>query len=143
MEVPIHRVLIKRDEHIDLVAHVEDRPVAGANGQESMAAANDRLVSVVSIEMQPAPGKDKRCDVASGGYPLAVLAANANCEVDFIHYAEPVGAVRGVNLLRWRRISKRRIVESYAPAGVSTMCARPRDCRRPAGLRLSVGDRRR
>src|SRR6266704_3125118 len=55
----------------------------------------------------PAPRKDKRENVASGGYPLAVLAANSDCEVDFIHYAEPVGAVRGVNLLRRRRISKR------------------------------------
>src|SRR5437870_7235243 len=107
MEVPIHRVLIKRNEHIDLVAHVEDRPVAGANGQESMAAANDRLISVVSVEMQPAPGKDQRENVASGGYPLAILAANSDCEVDFIHYAEPVGAVRVVNLLRGRRISER------------------------------------
>src|SRR5438445_9894521 len=104
MEVPIHRVLIKRDERVDLVAHVEDRPVAGANGQERMAAANNRLVSVVSVEMQPAPGKDKSENVASGGYPLAVLAANSDCEVNFVHYARTGFAVRRVNLLCPRRI---------------------------------------
>src|SRR5213078_1333518 len=98
MEVPIHRVLIKRDEHVDLVAHVEDRPVAGANGQESVAAANDRLVSIVSVEMQPAPRKDKRENVASGGYPLAVLTPMPTAKSILFITPEPVFAVRRVNL---------------------------------------------
>ncbi len=28
MQVPIHRVLVERNEHVDLVTHVADRPVA-------------------------------------------------------------------------------------------------------------------
>src|SRR5438876_6301930 len=90
MQVPIHRVLIERDEHVDLVPHVADRRVAGANRQKSVAAADDRLVSVVGVEMQPAPRKDERENVSSGSNPLAVLTANADCEINFVHYAEPV-----------------------------------------------------
>jgi hypothetical protein len=39
--------------------------------------------------MQPAPRKDKRENVPSGSDPLAVLTANADCEINFVHYAEP------------------------------------------------------
>jgi len=55
-----------------------------------MAAANDRLISVVSIEMQPAPCKDERENVASGGYPLAVLAANSTAKSTLFITPEPV-----------------------------------------------------
>jgi hypothetical protein len=37
--------------------------------------------------MQSAPRKDKRQNVPSGSDPLAVLAANADCEINFVHYA--------------------------------------------------------
>jgi len=40
--------------------------------------------------MQSAPRKDKRQNVPSGSDPLAVLTANADCEINFVHYAEPV-----------------------------------------------------
>jgi len=108
MQVPIHRILIERDEDVDLVAHVADRPVTGADCQESVAAADDRLVSVVSVEMQPAPRKDKCENVASGSDPLAVLAANADCEINLVHYAEPFFSVGSANLLRRTLISKRK-----------------------------------
>src|SRR5262249_27469528 len=117
MQVPIHCVLIERNEDVDLVAHVADRPVARANCQESMAAADDRLVSVVGVQMQSAPRKDKRENVSSGSDPLAVLTANADSEINFVHYARTVFDVGGVNLLRRTLISKRRIVESVKLRG--------------------------
>src|SRR5213083_2021370 len=86
MQVPIHGVLIERNKHVDLVAHVADRAVTRANCQESMAATDDRLVSVVGVEMQPAPRKDERENVPSGSDPLAVLTANTDCEINFVHY---------------------------------------------------------
>jgi len=52
-----------------------------------MTAADDRLVSVIGVEMQSAPRKDKRQNVPSGSDPLAVLAAYADCEINFVHYA--------------------------------------------------------
>jgi hypothetical protein len=52
-----------------------------------MAAADDRLISVVGVEMQSAPRKDKRENIPSGSDPLAVLTANADCEINFVHYA--------------------------------------------------------
>jgi hypothetical protein len=36
--------------------------------------------------MQSAPGKDERENVAGGSDPLAVLSANADCEINFVHY---------------------------------------------------------
>src|SRR5204862_7602926 len=87
MQVPIHRVLIERNEYIDLVTHVADRPIAGANCQKSVTATDDGLVSVIGIEMQSAPRKDQRENVPSGSDPLAVLTANADCEINFVHYA--------------------------------------------------------
>jgi hypothetical protein len=87
MEVPIHRVLIERNKDIDLVTHVPDSTIARANCQERMAAADDGLVGVVSVEMQPAARKDQRQNVSGGSDPLAVLAAYADCEINFVHYA--------------------------------------------------------
>src|SRR5262249_53548387 len=87
MQVPIHRVLIERNEHVDLVAHVTDGPIARANGQKSMTATDNRLVSVVGVEMKTAPRKNKRENVPSGSDPLTVLAPNSDCEVNFVHYA--------------------------------------------------------
>src|SRR5262249_13831743 len=96
MQVPIHRVLVERNEHVDLVTHVADRPVAGANCEESMAAAYDRLVSVVGVEMQPTPRKDKRQNVPGGGDPLAVLTPNTDCDINRRHYAGTAFCFPGV-----------------------------------------------
>src|SRR5438128_5567081 len=79
----IHRVLIKRDEHVDLVTHVAHGRIARANGQEGMPATDDRLIGVVSIEMEPAPREDAGENVPGGGDALAVLTANADCEIYF------------------------------------------------------------
>jgi hypothetical protein len=37
--------------------------------------------------MQSAPREDKRQNVPSGSDPLAVLTANADCKINFVHYA--------------------------------------------------------
>src|SRR5205807_9347724 len=72
MQVPIHRVLIERNEDVNLVSHVADGSIAGANCQKGVAAANDRLVSVVGVEMQSGPSKDEREEIHSGRDPLTV-----------------------------------------------------------------------
>ena len=90
MQVPIHRVLIERNKYIDLVTHGTHGPIARANCQKGVTATDNRLVSVVGVEMQSAPRKDKRQNVPSGSDPLAVLTANADCEINFVHYAGTV-----------------------------------------------------
>jgi hypothetical protein len=64
------------------VSYVHGR-VARANGQEGMSAPDDRLVGVVSVEMKPAPREDAGKNIPRGGDALAVLAANADCEIYF------------------------------------------------------------
>ncbi len=83
MQVAIHRVLIERNEDVDLVTHVAHGRIARANGQERVPAADDRLVGVVSIEMEPAPREDAGENVPGGGDALAVLAANADRKIYF------------------------------------------------------------
>ena len=89
MEMPIHRILVERDEDIDLVTHIANRFVSGTNGQEGMTAANDRLISVVGVEMESASRKDERENIAGRRNPLAVFTADADSEVDFVHSAGP------------------------------------------------------
>src|SRR3954470_8558144 len=73
-----------------------------------MTAANDGLISVVSVEMKPAPRKNERQNVPGGSDPLPVLAANTDREINLVtHYAVTV-SVRGVTLLRRALISKRK-----------------------------------
>src|SRR2546423_13357416 len=79
----IHRVLVERDEDVDLIAHVPHRRIARPNGQESVAAADDGLVGVVGVEMEPAPREDPRENIPGRGDALAVLAANADREIYF------------------------------------------------------------
>ena len=86
LQVAIHRVLIERDEHIDLVAHVAHRRLAGADGQERMPAADDGLVGVVGVEVKPAPREDAGENVAGGGDALAVLPPDGDREIYSIHY---------------------------------------------------------
>src|SRR5439155_24463882 len=112
MQVPIHCVLIERNEDVDLVTHVADWSVAGANCQKRMPAADDRLVSVVGVEMQSAPRIDERENVPSGSDPLAVLTANADCEINFVHYAGTGFCCWGRKFRASDANSKRRIVES-------------------------------
>ena len=40
--------------------HVSDRAIAGANGQKSMAAADDRLIRVIGVEMEAATRENAR-----------------------------------------------------------------------------------
>ena len=82
-QVAIHRVLVERDEDVDLVPHVAHRRVARPNGQESVPAANDRLVGVVGVEVEPAPREDAGENIPGGGDALTVLATDADCEIHF------------------------------------------------------------
>ena len=79
----IHRVLIERDEHVDLVTHVAHGRIARANGQEGVPPTDDRLIGIVGIKMEPAPREDAGENVPRGGDALAVFAANADCEIYF------------------------------------------------------------
>jgi hypothetical protein len=72
-----------------------------------MSSTNDRLIRVISVKMQSAPGKNERENIASGGDPLAVLAADPDCEINFAIQLAPVLAIERVNLLRQGPISKR------------------------------------
>ena len=76
----VHRVLIERDQQIDPVAHVGHFVGTGANGEKCMAAANDRLVRVVGVQVQPAPAEDLCEDIARRGYTLTGRATDTDGE---------------------------------------------------------------
>ncbi len=79
-QVAIHGVLVQWDQQIDPIAHALHFIDAGANREKRMAAANDGLIRVVGVQMQPAPAEDQCEDVAWRGNTLTGRAANTNGE---------------------------------------------------------------
>src|SRR4030095_4208478 len=86
----IHRVLIEGNQNVELVTESENRGIAGAKREENMAAANDRLVGVVGVQVQPPAHEYPRQDVAGRGDSLARRAADCDREIDFCHYEPPL-----------------------------------------------------
>ncbi len=78
--MPVHRVLVQGDQQIDPIAHVGDFVRAGADGEKSMAAANNGLVGVVDVQVQPTAAEDFRENVTRGGNALTGGAPNTNSE---------------------------------------------------------------
>ena len=60
----IHRVLIQRNQEIDTVAHVRHLFRAGTNGEKGMPTANDGLVGIVGIQVQPTAAEYFRENIA-------------------------------------------------------------------------------
>jgi hypothetical protein len=83
--VAVHRVLVERHEHVDLVTLAEDGLVARSERQEDVAAANDGLVGVVGVHVQAAADEDTGENIAGGGDALARRPANAYRKVDSAH----------------------------------------------------------
>ena len=84
-QVPVHRILIERNQHVEAVAHAAHRRPAGTDRQEGVPSADDRLVRVVGIHVQPAPREELGEDVSRGGDALARGAADTDGEVDVCH----------------------------------------------------------
>ena len=118
-QVAIHRVLVERDEDVDLVAHAADRRVAGPNGEESVAAANDRLVGVVGVEVQAAPREDAGQNVSGGGDALTVLATDPDREIHFGEFCHlvygPCTLLSGANFCKFKH---RQILFMSIPAEI-------------------------
>src|SRR5260370_7048710 len=70
-QVAVHAVLIERDQQVDPVTHVGDLFESGPNRQKSVAAANNRLVGVIGIQMQATAAEDFCENVARCGHPLS------------------------------------------------------------------------
>ena len=94
----IHRVLIERHEHVELVAVAQHGLVAGAEGQEDVTAANDGLVGIVGVHVKPAADEDPRQDVAGGGDTLTGRAPDTDSQVDVLHDSSLLRAVEPRNL---------------------------------------------
>src|SRR5919108_4709762 len=77
-EVAIHGILVERDQQIEPVTHIRDFFWAGANGEKGVATANDRLISVVGVQVQPAATEDLCEDVARRGHTLTCGASDAD-----------------------------------------------------------------
>jgi len=76
--VPIHAVLVKRNEQVNAVTHVGDFFWARPNGKKCVAAPNNRLIGVVSVEVE-APAAEDLCEnVARGGDALSSCASDTD-----------------------------------------------------------------
>ena len=79
-EVTIHGVLIQRNQQVEAVTHIGNFLRASANREKRMAAANNRLVGVVGIQVQTTAAEDLCEDVARGRHSLTSGASNSNGE---------------------------------------------------------------
>ncbi len=79
-QVPVHGVLVQGDQEIDPIAHVGDLFRAGTNGKKGMAAANDGLVGVVDVQVQPTTAEDFGENVTRGSNALTGRAPYTNSE---------------------------------------------------------------
>src|SRR5579863_4754070 len=86
----VHRVLVQRNQHVNLVAHVAHRPVTRANREERVPAADDGLVGIVRVEIEPAPREDARENVAWCGYTLPSLPSDPDCKIHCCHISTPI-----------------------------------------------------
>ncbi len=68
--MPIHGVLIERNQEVDSVAEAVNWLRTGADRQECMSAPDDRLIGIVGVQVQAAPRKDPGEDVARRGDTL-------------------------------------------------------------------------
>src|SRR5919109_2686549 len=76
--MPVHGVLVERNEQVNPVAHIGDRLRPGANRQQRMSAANNGLIGVVGIQAEPPPAEDFGEDVTRRGHTLARRATNGD-----------------------------------------------------------------
>src|SRR5690242_18480701 len=86
--MPVHRILVERNQDVVLVAHTAHGTIAGTDGQKSVTATNDGLIRIVGIQVQTAPGKNACENVAGTRDALAVFSSDADCEIHSSH--EPI-----------------------------------------------------
>src|SRR5205807_8824144 len=84
-EMPIHGILVKRNQHIHFIAHAANGPVAGADGQKRVATSNNGLVGVVGVKIQPAARENAREEIPRAGDALTVFTADADCKINCGH----------------------------------------------------------
>ena len=81
----IHRVLIEGNQNIELVPETENRGIAGAKREENVAAANDRLVRIIGVQVQPPAHEYPRQDIAGCGDSLAGRTTDCNGKINVGH----------------------------------------------------------
>src|SRR5215475_14406084 len=74
----VDRVLIQRNQQVDPVPHVGYWLQPRADRKKGVAAANDRLIGVVRIQMQPTAAEDLREDIAGRCDALSGCASDAD-----------------------------------------------------------------
>ena len=78
LQVPIERILVERDGHVNLVTVVEWFLGRETQSQPGMPAADDRLVAVVAIRGDALPGHRQHQGVARGGCAVTGRASNSD-----------------------------------------------------------------
>ena len=80
LEMAIHRVLVERDQQIELVAHVRHGIDTRPYGQQRVTTPDDRLIGVVRIQVQPSADEDPCKYVSRGGNTLSCSPADRDRE---------------------------------------------------------------
>ncbi len=79
-QVPLHRVLIQRDQQIDPLIRIRYPVHARSYRQKRMPTANDRLIRVIRIQMQPATAEYLRKNITRRRHTLPRRAPDPDTE---------------------------------------------------------------
>jgi len=80
--VTVHGVLVEAHQQVDLVAVAGRLDVADAHRQQDVTTADDRLVGVVGVDVQPTAHEHARQDIARRSDALAGGAANGERKIE-------------------------------------------------------------
>src|SRR5580765_6434374 len=117
----VHGVLIERHHDVELVAETQHRLVADAQREKNMAAAHDRLISVISVELKPPAHENAREDITGSGDALSSRAADCYRQIYFRH-DDPSLAYFAATKLPAGTFSRTRFISSAEKA--RTVCVR-------------------
>src|SRR5207244_5090054 len=104
-QVPVHGILIERNQEIEAIAEACHFLNPRANREQRMPAPNDRLIGVVSIQVEPTPSENLGKDVSRCGHTLTCGPSNRNSE-------SPVHKYSPFSWWLWRCLAETRKVIS-------------------------------
>ena len=77
--MPVHRILIQAHEYVEFIAVGVYLLVTDTKVQEDMSATDDRLESVIGVQVETAPNEDTSKNIAWGGDALSGFATDSDC----------------------------------------------------------------
>ena len=85
LQVPVHRILVQAHEYVEFIAVGVYLLVTDTKVQKDMSATDDRLVSIVGVQVEAAPNEYTSKNIAWGGDALSGFTADSDRKIKTSH----------------------------------------------------------